>query len=481
MNAGMKRTVPPIVILLLALLLRIIHIGFPAGGYMSLQQVGTAVLAQGLSAHSPSLPHVELPPGSIEAVQFPLFPSLIAFCYGLFTPCDTWGRILSVLFSLMTIAGVYRLANALLGRRTALWAGLFYAILPMSVFYGRAIMSESLLLMCTVWGLFYYVQGPGAGNRSTLLLSALFISCAVLLRLSTLYVMIPLAMLSVQRGWGAALRNPWHWLYALIVVLPAAGWLYHVHRQGLATGPSLDLSLLLSPGFYSSVLFNGIAGRQLTYAGGILFLFGVLVPRQKREERFLDWWLGGVIVYILFTPAKQLIFDYYQLPFILPACLFMAKAANEILAPDNFRQYWKQKRFVLVLVALCVALLPVLSAIRIASCFGEERLDDPVLQLGSVSQRMIGSDEKVVAIDRGDPLLLYTCRRDGWHASADNVTPASALELHFRGAAFIIGTTATFDTPERREHLHQLLQAFPAIVLTDSYFIIRLVMEPGLQ
>ncbi len=479
----MKRIAPLIVILLLALLLRIIHIGFPAGGFMALQQTGTATTAYGFFTHGFDQPSLQgdagNPPQDTRSLEFPFYAGLVSFCYTLFTPCDTWGRILSVLFSLFTIIGVYRLAQSLLGRRTALWAALFYTILPLNVFYGRAIMSDSLLLMCTVWGLFYFSKWSAAGAHSTLFLSAFLVACAVLLRFSTVYLVIPLLALATQRGWGAAFRNRWHWVYILIVAVPAAGWYYHVYRSGSGTG--VDVSLLLTPGVYSNVLFHDLAGRHLTYAGTILFLFGIFVPRQKREEMFLDWWLGGAFVYILLTVGLRQTDEYYQLPFTLPACLFMAKAANEILSPDNFRQYWRRKRGVLVLVALCLALLPILSALRIGHYLGEERFDDPVLQLGTISQRMIPADEKVIAVDRGSPLLLYACRRDGWHASADDVTPASALALHFRGASFVVGTTAAFDTRERQERLYELLHAFPALVRTDGFFIIRLVMEPDVQ
>ncbi len=490
------RRIPLILILLVALLLRIIHIGFPVGGFMSWRQADTAAMARNFYAHGfdffrPQIDWGGSSDGTVET-EFPLYSYLAALLYKLFTPCDTWGRILSVLFSLATIIGLYRVVDAILGRRTALWASALYAVLPLNVFYGRAIMPESMMLMCTVWGLFFFVRWSLTRGRTALLLSALCIAIAALLKLPALYAGIPLLFLAARRGWGDAFKTPSYWLYTLIILLPVAAWYYHAYELGRASGLSFgiwdrgsgnwgNLEILFTPKFYNDVFFKSIAERHLTYAGFIIFLAGLFVPRHRPEERFFDWWLGGVCFYILIVARGNQTYEYYQLPFTLPASVFMAKAISETLSPDNIRQYWKRKRALVLAITLCLAALPILSGLRIAHYLKGERFDDPVLQLGNISRRMGDAGAKVIAVDDGNPFMLYACGLSGWHASEDKLSAAAAMRLHFEGAEYIVGTTATYDTPARRGHLRALLQTFPAIAHTDEYFILRLVMEPRYQ
>ena len=480
---------PIIAILLLTVAVRLYHIDFPVGGFMAWRQADTAAMAKnyylnGYQFGSPQIDWGGSSPGYVET-EFPLFPFLIAALYKIFGMTELWGRILAVACSCATVFGLYKLVRLMLGEQTALWSAAIYAILPLNVFYGRAIMPDIMMLMCSVWGIYWFALWAETGRAGPLAASAAAIALAILLKLPELYLGLPLLSLAVGRDGVRFLRRGSLWAYALAVLIPAAFWYYHAHQTYLASGLTFgiwdfgsgkwgNISLLATPKFYNDVLFKSIAERHLTYPGFFLFIAGIILPWQRPGGRLFTWWLAGIAVYILIVARGNQVHEYYQLPFALPAAVFIGHTAAEVFSRDTFRFYRSSRRTVLVLVALCLFSLAVLSILRVANYMEGERRDGSVFQLGGAVQQATSPDDLLAAVDEGDPVVLYRCGRRGWHIRPDELTPELLEQLHFAGASFCVGTTDLIDTPERQKNLLQIAHTFPIVAMNGSYFIIRL-------
>ena len=478
-------------ILLLALVLRLIHLTFPVGGFAGWRQADTAAMAHNFYQNGFEILHPQIDwggqsDGYVET-EFPLFSFLIALCFKLFSPDDIWGRVLAIASSLGAIYGLYLLVRRSIDKPTALLSALVYALLPLNVFYGRAIMPESMMLMCSIWGVYFFLVWIDNGNPLALLPSAVFLALAALLKLPALYLGLPLVFLCWQKYGAGFLKNIWLWFFALAIIIPVILWYEHAHQTYLVsqlsfgiwdygTGKWGNFSLLTSFKFYNDVIFKSIAERHLTYAGFFLFLIGLFVQRKSGKERLFLWWLAGLAVYLIIVARGNQVHEYYQLPFSIPASVYIGKALGEVLTPPSFHFYQHNRRIILVVVLVCAVALPVLSILRIESYMSGERLDGSLFQLGRSVVRETEADRRIVAVDNADPVVLYQCHRKGWHASVDKLSPALLESLHFQGACYVVGTIDMFDTPERHERLLNILRSFPVVSLTGTYFILRLTI-----
>lgn len=65
------------------------------------------------------------------------------------------GRFLSALAGLVTLLGVFFLAQRVFNIRVALWASLLYAVTPYTVFFDRMALVDSMLSALTVWSVYF--------------------------------------------------------------------------------------------------------------------------------------------------------------------------------------------------------------------------------------------------------------------------------------------------------------------------------------
>ncbi|MFQ5600017.1 MAG: ArnT family glycosyltransferase, partial [Candidatus Krumholzibacteriia bacterium] len=426
-------------ILLLAFGCRLYHVDFPVSGWHAWRQADTAAVARNYYENGFDFLHPQIDwggnsPGVVE-MELPLYPFLVALAYRVFQPADLWGRLLSLLFGLATIFALYRLVEVRVGARIALWAALLYAILPLNIYYSRAFMPESAMLLCTVLGVHLFWEWRQRGRFAFGVLGAVFVSLAVLLKSTSLYLGILLLALAWE-GRGKRCLLEWRlWLLAALVLLPVWGWYAHAHRiyetSGLTfgiwdfgTGKWGDARPLWTLKFYNDVFFKSIAERHLTYGGFIPFVLGVVLARGKREMRPFGWWLLAVVVYILVVARGNQVHEYYQLPFIPPAVVFAALACKTTL-PASSRVKARRPLRALLLIGLLA--LPVLSFLRVANFMRKEDRGSALFQLAAAVRQQTPDNALIVAVDSNDPVLLYSCRRKGWHARPEALG-AAALE-----------------------------------------------------
>jgi hypothetical protein len=345
-------------------------------------------------------------------------------------------------------------------------------------------MPESGMLMCSVYGLYFFSEWLDRGKATAYLASLFFLTMAALLKLPALYLGLPVVFLA-QSKFGSGFLRHWRlWLFAGILVVPVPLWYYHAHEVFKSSGLTFgiwdfgkgkwgNVSPLLTIKFYNDIFFKSIAERHLTYPGFVFFVAGLFVPRKSKRERLFDWWLVAVLVYFCIVATGNQIHEYYQLPFILPASVFVGKAVAWCFASEPLGEKFRKHKIVFVTACLLTAAIPVLSAIRYTDYMNAETVDQPLFRLGAAVQLATAAHDLVVAVDEGDPVVLYRCGRKGWHASADEL---SAQSLHTRqsdGAKYLVGLKSSFDDAKRNAALARVLREDSVVVQTSEYFIVK--------
>ena len=123
------RTTPLVVVLLIASVLRLYHLGQSSLWY---DEVVTMRLAQTESARS-LLRLLD----QIDATRAPLHPLLLRGWLKLFGPSDYSGRAFSTLCGIITIGLVYWIGLRAVDGSTGLWAAWLCALSPLLVYYSR--------------------------------------------------------------------------------------------------------------------------------------------------------------------------------------------------------------------------------------------------------------------------------------------------------------------------------------------------------
>lgn len=94
------------------------------------------------------------PPGpadsSIYATHPPALVWIVAGAFRVFGESEWAARLVPIVFSLATFVLLLCLTCLAYGRRVAALAGLFYAVMPMSVYFGRMVDHEAVCLFCMV-------------------------------------------------------------------------------------------------------------------------------------------------------------------------------------------------------------------------------------------------------------------------------------------------------------------------------------------
>jgi 4-amino-4-deoxy-L-arabinose transferase-like glycosyltransferase len=476
-------------ILLFSFLIRLYHINFPVSGWHSWRQSDTASIAKNFYENGNSILYPQIDWGGKTAgyveSEFQLFPYLVSVLYGVFGVNDFFGRFLSVIFSLFTIYGLYLLVRKIIDETTALWLAFIYAVIPLNIFYSRAFMPESMMLMCIVFGIFYFLLWLEEQKWDRFILSALFISLSILLKIPTLYIGLPLLYLAVQKYGKRVLANASLWFYAAVVLVPVVLWYYHAHQLYFQTGLSFGIwgfgedkwgnfNLLINPEFYNRLFFMSIAERHLTYAGFIPFIIGLFIKREHTNEKLFDYWLISVIIYFLIVSGGNYAHEYYQLPFVLPAAVFAAKSFKKYLPLKNIPEAFKTNRLRYVFFALCLILIPVLSYLRFANFMGGENKNSPIFEMTDEIKSISSKNDLIVTLCDGNPVYLYLADRKGWfiippHFSIDEVT-----KLKSEGARYVIGEKSFLKSEENKEALEELAARFMMIKNNSNYFILKL-------
>lgn len=426
-------------ILLLAALLRFVQIGAPPVGHHAWRQSDTASVARNYlhNGHRLLYPQIDWEtPGHVE-MEFPIFPWVASLIPGRIAGTETSTRFLALLGALVTITFLYLLVSRILGQRAALWSAFLYAILPANLFFGRAIMPESWMLAATAMAMYYFVRWLDDESWPSYALAVLAATLACLLKITSLYLGLPLLWLA-WRKWGTRSLRQWQlWLFAALVVVSLILWYGHAYRLGqqfgasfhILTGPGEDKwgawGLLLDPGFYNRVFLGYLGGRILTWAGLLVFVLGLSLPRLSSQERLFDVWLLAVVIVLLLANGGSYQHDYYSLPIALPAVVFVAKV---------FDRKW-QHRTRLVAAA---ALILLLSGYRYVGALADERQPGTDVEIASALSSGTDHNDLVISCNGRNPVWLYLAQRRGWGRDCNDLEKPELSNLIKKGARYLI-------------------------------------------
>lgn len=350
-------------------------------------------------------------------------------------------RVVSIASYVATAVLMYLIGRRWLASRAAALLGVtVFSLLPVTVFYFRSVLIDTLLIATTLLTVYAAMRLGDAFTwrwfavfSAALVLSAL--GKATLVPAIGLAIAVPLWRIARDRGVGV---RPKAALVATILLtgLLSLAWVAHGNTLNQASG-SLSIAegraWFFGSTFTDPALYRAVGGRFLDNFGVVgLVLIGLglaaLPSLLRRGRPELAVTLVGAAASVGIFANLNRIHDYYQLAYYVPlsmlAGLGLRDAGRALAGPAG-------TALAAAGVAALVAVLAVTSALSLRDgYFAPEAVAYPVRDQ-SRELRARTPDARVVVIqqfiDPSESTLLYEARRTGWGVSSGDPGGAAAI------------------------------------------------------
>lgn len=391
-------------------------------------------------------------------LEFPFPEAVMALTYKIFGPHLCFARIITLLFFGGSAVYFYYIVKYLFHTRLAFMATAVYIVLPLSIFYSRAVHIDFFAVFFAHAMTYYLIRGyEDCSIRYTF--AGMMAGCLAFMVKApyVFYFVIPISVLVIKARRArnlivlcAAVLMPvlvfFLWRQHVAAVNGAApdwffipGYMKFLNMNNWYFGP---LSMRWDLSVWERIFqrfYQDIASKTGTW----LFVFGLIasIVRARsygiRSVWFAWMWLGGVIVYLATFLNLNYVHDYYQIPFLAIVALFIGIAFDTIYGV--FNSYTQRFGW---LPSFCIYLILAYNCISYAE-LNYFWTDEIRIEAGRIIERVTPPGSIVIAApdipgtDCRDPRLLYRAKRNGWSVYERYLSKKLIADLKTCGAQYL--------------------------------------------
>ena len=445
-----------------------VNVGAQVTGVQEWRQCDTAAIARNFYENGMDLFHPQIDwagnSGGYVESEFQIYPFVTALLYKIFGFHEFLGRLLSIIVSVAGVFYFFLLVREIFGERTALWASGVYSLLPLNVFYSTSFQPEASFMAASIAGMYYLIKWSDSGSAAHLSYSAILISAACLLKLTNLYLGLPVLYVFIKKYKTAFWKTPSFWLYGVIVLAPVILWYHHAHGIFLESGNSFGiwdyktgkwLNLeFLEFRFWNKLFFFSIFIKHFAVFGLPLFIAGYSMKRSGDKEMFFELWLLAFFIFVFIAARGHMLHEYYQLPLAAIGSAYIGKFLAEKFAVNNVVKIY--------FAAMIVVSVPIYSYYVML----QTPADSFEMKLASIIKEKIKDGRPLIFISQSspdpffpdcDPVLLYHAHMKGWTTSAKKFDHVYLEGKIKRGAAYVAGKHSFFKGADGGVKLRMLL------------------------
>ncbi len=264
---------------------------------------------------------------SLYDAKQPLSMWLFGLSQYVFTDPLFAGRIVSVIFGIISAIGIYYLTKELFNRETALLSTLYFLLSPLYLFFNQQALMESHLVAVGIWSLLFLEKLIKTEKIKFALLLGLVLGLGFLIKSSSWFWIILTGVFLLKKP----ILGLWTLFTFLFISSPLLLNAYFWQTIGLN---SRYASLGFRPENLRAIL--EVPFIQMT---PIIFILGVWGIYKLRKDLLLISWLLAPLV-IQFFMAKFLV-SRYLVPFLWPLFIFAAYVTRRSI-------------FVIMIIGLCL-------------------------------------------------------------------------------------------------------------------------------
>lgn len=461
---------------------RLYKLGNPVADWHSWRQADTAAVARNflklgfdpLRPRYDDLSNIQSGrdnPFGYRMVEFPLYQLIAAGLAKTFPmlTIEVWLRLVAIAASTASAVLLFLLVKRTIDLATGILAGFIYAVLPYSIYYGRAILPEGPMVFLSILSLYFLLGAKNAEHKvnwRVLALAGVCAAAALLIKPVAAFLLFPSAIYLLVRHFSIS-KNLFIslFIYLSIGLWPLVWWRGWISQfpEGIPVYTWLfNAGGIRFKGAWFYWLFAERLGKLiLGYWGLIPLGLGLLVKPEKKEGWFFYWWLAGALAYLIVFAAGNVQHDYYQILLLPVISVYVAKGLVYLLTNRAFSRVVSYQ-----LSVVSFFFMLAFSWYYVRTYYWINRPE--IVEAGKLADQLLPKDAKVIAPYNGDTTFLYQTNRQGWPLGFDIEKKIAA------GATHYVTVSPTDNDLETKD----LAQRFRVLVRNDKYAIIDLTQKP---
>ncbi len=404
----------------------------------------------------------------ITAMELPVVPFFASLLYPFLGVNAYSVRMLTFLSFLLLAFFTYKLVERETNTVLALSTALLVGLLPLSNQFNRYLFSEPLLLLCSVFSIFYYAEWVDSKKIRHLLLFIIGFSLALSLKPTSLYLGLPFLWIH-YRKFGLQIKNYLAFVLAMGICLVLPVWWY-IHAYHLATtyidvfgvfggqfgghNKFQTFSMLSDLDWWITMYFR--MKRMLLGNWGLFMVFlGVITSLYLKKGRLLLSYLIAVVLFFLIVAEGNLDTTYRQLTIIPPAAFFIVLGSFTLMilistVLQKIRVSMKTANSMALILAIGLLLIFPIKRFDIYAVPGKEI---PVHQNNwllaeQIKEKAPGATKMILAggytIHKGgndlSPILYYYSGLQGWSVQKGEWHVEMIEQYKNKGATLLAAT-----------------------------------------
>ncbi|HMV76486.1 MAG TPA: glycosyltransferase family 39 protein [Leptospiraceae bacterium] len=354
--------------------------------------------------------------------EFQIYAYMVAVFYKIFGFHDIIGRFISIFFSALSFFVFYRLVEKVYDSITALIAAFLFSFLPLMIFYSRVFMLESMMLFLSISLIYTSLLWIETEEKKYMAAAGVFTALTLLIKIPTLYMLIPVAFMILNRYGFRFLLMPRFYIFGVLSITPALYW-YFLHARLFPEDSIVDKEavgiyysreaweyyfyLMKNPATWAKIFLEHIAEYHLAVSVFLFALAGIFLNFRsafslKKTYNYtpnswiFPFWVLGFIVFILAFIAPNAAHEYYQLPIVPPMIAIAAFYLRNIL-----EMYLQNRSSALMKTALLIHAILLLSILPFSYGKLKARLTpDPFYnRFGDEAKKLTDRKDLVVVLD----------------------------------------------------------------------------------
>ncbi len=468
-----------LIILIGAFFVRLYHFNWPVADWHSWRQADTSAVSRnfvknGFDLLRPKFEDLSIAvslkdnPKGYRFVEFPIYNVLQAGLYKVIAryTLEEWGRLVTIFSCLLSIVFLYLLLAKYVSRRAGLIASFFFAFVPYSIYYGRTILPDQLMVASLLAGTYFFSNWIELSEFSILsfefLLSLVFIAASFLLKPYALFFTLPLIYLAVRR-FGFGFLKKWQlWLFLILAVMPLGFWRIWMTQKEFLPGIARSDWLFngnhirFKGAFFQWLFADRISRLILGYWGLPFVVLGMLRKINKKEGWFFFFFIISSLAYMIVMADGNVQHDYYQILIVPTLAIFFAKGVDFILENKDAFSRWVSY----LMIAISVIFMLAFGWYAVRDYYSIQHPD--IILAGQAVDALTPKNAKIIAPYGADTTFLYYTNRQGWP-----VFDRTLKDFKKAGASYI-----AFADPTPEELNMKTL--FETVIITPKYAIFDL-------
>jgi len=341
-------------------------------------------------------------------LEFQITTFLIALLYKAFGYHYYLARLVPITFFMGSSIYLYLIVKRYYGNPVAWYAIIAYAIMPINIYYTRAIMPESAALFFFIGAFYYFTKWYDNEKLSTLFISAIFTCLSISQKTPTIFIGLAMIFLLIKKYRFRFLLKWELWIFALISLLPNIiyiQWSRSIAEFDYVTNIGLLHIVPKSLKAFLDIESYKFAGGEIAAAispGLVVPVIVGLIDSKWTKDYPIIFWTAAMLLEVIAVVAVIKLKYYF---------IFTTPIAA-IWAGKNLGKLGNGRRIIFsVLMGLSV-----LARWNYKGCKSFFAEKDNILKQAEVI-RMYTEQDDLVVIGTVEPTLLNQSRRSGWRAN----------------------------------------------------------------